>query len=71
MTHIANHRYVVIGKHADQYAPICATDDFRDAIYLLKVGHIDDRGQHWVGIHLHDRRHSPVPRRCWHADPFR
>jgi hypothetical protein len=37
----------------------------------LKVGHIDDRGQHWVGIHLHDRRHSPVPRRGWHADPFR
>ena len=73
MTHIANHRYVVIGKRTegghDMYGPIHATDEWSDAEDVLRDG-LDVDGKHWRGVRIHDRRtEGIVPIVGWFKAP--
>lgn len=57
MIHIANHRFVVIGRsqRTGNTHPIAATDDRAEADQVLRDGR-EVNGVRWDGVRVHDRR---------------
>lgn len=68
MSHIANHRYVVVGRRDDgRRWAIHATDDRSEADNVLSTGRTVN-GRHWAGLRVHDRRTEGIlPQGGWGA----